>query len=228
MPKIFIIHYDKLVERKENMLKQLSILNLKAEFISNKGKDKLLLEEKQKFINISDSEISTFLHHFECYKQIIEQNHEYALIMEDDAILCDKFCQRLQKYLNDLPKDWDILYIGEGQISVPNSIIKRFRGLVNIFRKPIDGFKFTDFYLIRNRACKKFVEKFNNEQGKINLAVDHYLHTFINEYGLKALIGEPKLVSQGSINKTYNSSIWHTKIHEWNDLNALNPNFKNV
>jgi len=228
MIKIFVIHYDKLVERKVNILKQLTDRNLEAEFISNKGKDKLLLEEKQKFIKISDSEISTFLHHLECYKKIIEQNHEFALILEDDAILCDKFYLRLQKYIRDLPKDWDILYIGEGDLSIPNSVVQKFRGLVNIFRKPNDGFKYTDFYLIRNSACKKFVEKFENESGKINVAVDHYLHSFINEYGLKALIGEPKLVSQGSINKTYNSSIWHTKLYEWNDLNALNSNFKNT
>jgi GR25 family glycosyltransferase involved in LPS biosynthesis len=228
MIKIFVIHYDKLVERKENILKQLNDKKLEAEFVSNKGKDKLLLEEKERFINISESEISTFLHHLECYKQIIEQNHEFGLILEDDAIFCHKFYLKLQKYIYDLPKDWDILYIGEGEISVPNSIIKRFNGLVNIFRKPNHGFKYTDFYLIRNSACKKFVEKFNNEPGKINLPVDHYLHSFINEYELKAFIGEPKLLSQGSINKTFNSSIWHSKLHDWNDLNALNSNYKNI
>jgi GR25 family glycosyltransferase involved in LPS biosynthesis len=228
MIKIFVVHYDKLVERKESILNQLSIRSLEAEFISNKGKDKLLLEEKQKFVNISDSEISTFLHHLECYKKIIEQDCEFALIIEDDAILCDEFYLKLKKYIYDLPKDWDILHIGEGEVSVPSNVIKRFRGLVNIFRKTNNGFKYTDFYLIRNSACKKFVEKFNNEPGKINLPIDHYLHSFINKCGLKAFIGEPKLVSQGSINKTFNSSIWHSKLNDYNDINALNPNYKNI
>lgn len=228
MIKIFVVHYDKLVERKVNILNQLSSRNLQAEFISNKGKDKLLLEEKQKFINISDSEISTFLHHLECYKKIIEQNHNYALIIEDDAILCENFCLRLQKYIYDLPKDWNILYIGEGDGSVPGSVFQRYRGLVNIFRKPSNIMKYTDFYVIKNITCQKFVEKFNNEQGKINLPIDHYLNAFINENALKAFAGEPKLVSQGSINKTFKSSIWHSKLNECNDLNALNPNYKDI
>lgn len=102
----------------------------------------------------------------------------------------------------------------------------KYRGLVNIFRKPDNGFKYTDFYLIKNNACKKFIEKFDNKTSPINIAVDHYLHSVINTCGLKAFIGEPKLVSQGSINKKFASTIWHTKLNETDDINGLNPNFK--
>jgi GR25 family glycosyltransferase involved in LPS biosynthesis len=228
MIKIFIVHYDKLTDRKSYIFKQLKEHKLEAEFITNYGKDKLTLEDKQNFINISDSEISTFLHHFECYKKIVEQNYDYALILEDDAILCENFYTKLQKYLFDLPKDWDLLYIGEGEINVPNSVTYKLRFPVNIFRKPDSGFKYTDFYLIRNSACKKFITQFDKESSKVHLPIDHYLHNFIKINNLKALMGEPKLVSQGSINKKYNSSIWHTKLHDWNDLNALNPNYKNI
>ena len=228
MTKIFIIHYDKLVDRKIYISQQLNYHKLEAEFISNRGKEQLTMEEKNKFTRVSDSEISTFLHHLECYKKIVSNNYEYALILEDDAMLPKNFNIRLQKYIKDMPKDWEILYIGEGNVSVPKDIINKYNGLVNIFAKPAKGFKFTDFYLIKNSACKKFIQHFNDEKNKINIAVDHYLHSVINSYKLKAFIGEPKLVSQGSINKKYNSSIWHTKLNETDNLNKLNPNYKNI
>lgn len=228
MIKIFVIHYDKLVERKESILKQLNDRKLECEFVSNYGKQTLTIENKSLFSRISDSEISTFLHHIECYKKILEERYEYALILEDDAIFQPSFYLKLQKYICDLPKDWDILYIGDGEICVPENIIQKYKGLVNIYRKPENGFKYTDFYLIKNIACKRIIEQFNNEVEPINIAVDHYLHHFINNHNLKAFIGQPKLVSQGSINKKFSSTIWHTKLHDWNDLNALNPNYKNV
>jgi len=226
MIKIFIIHYDKLFKRKIHISKQLNEYELDAEFISNYGKEKLTSDDKQHFTRISDSEISIFLHHLECYKKIVSENHDYALILEDDAILSDNFYNRLNKYIYDMPIDWDILYIGEGNLSVPKKIINKYRGLVNIFRKPADGFKYTDFYLIKNNACKKIIENFDNKTSPINIAVDHYLHSVINTCGLKALIGEPKLVSQGSINKKFASTIWHTKLNETDDINSLNPNYK--
>ena len=66
--KTYIVHYDKLVDRKKYMDYQLQLNNLCYEYVSNYGKDKLTLEDKKKFKNISDSEISVCLHHIECFK----------------------------------------------------------------------------------------------------------------------------------------------------------------
>lgn len=226
MIKIFVINYDKLVERKNHMLKQLSVRNLQAEFISNYGKDKLTLDDKKKFTKISDSEISLFLHHLECYKKIVEYNYDYALILEDDAIFLDKFYIKLQQYIYDMPNDWSMLYLGEGNFTIPKEVFNKFKGLVNIFRKPDNLTKYTECYIIKNTTCKKFIEQFNNENEPINMAIDHYLNKFIHTNSLKAFIGEPQLACQGSINNKFYSSIWHTKVNEHNDLNALNRTFK--
>ena len=77
--------------------------------------------------------------------------------------------------------------------------------------------------VINNNVCK---DQFNNENEPINIAIDHYLHNFINANSLKAFLGEPQLSCQGSINKKFASTIWHTKINETDDINGLNPNFK--
>jgi len=36
-------------------------------------------------------------------------NTEYALIFEDDVVLCDNFLQKLQEVLGEIPSDWDAL-----------------------------------------------------------------------------------------------------------------------
>jgi hypothetical protein len=68
--KTYIVHYDKLVERKKNMNKQLIANDLVYEYISNHSKDVLTIHDKKLFRNITDSEISVCLHHIECFKKI--------------------------------------------------------------------------------------------------------------------------------------------------------------
>jgi len=214
MIKIFIIHYDKLVTRKNNALKQLNDRNLKAEFISNYGKDKLTLNDKTKFINLSDNKISCFLHHIECYKKIVEYDCDYALILEDDFMFLDKFYIKLKKYIHNLPNDWTFLYIGDGELIFPKNIFNKFKGLVNIFRKHDNSLKYTNCYLIKNTACKKIIKQFNNEKEQINIQIERYLNIFINKNKLKAFFGEPKLAS--------------SKLNLFNDFNILNETFNSI
>ena len=223
--KIFVVHYDKLIERKKNILNQLGNNNLEAEFISNYGKEVLTSENKKKFKNISESEISTFLHHIECYNKIIENKNDYALILEDDALFDNKFNVKLQNCIIHLPSFWDILYIGQGDIRIPYHVIKN---KCNIYRKPNSEFKYTDFYLIKYDICKNIIDHFNSDN-IINLPIDLYLHEFINKKNIyKVFFSEPNLVSQGSINKTFFSTIWHSKIDPNDTLERLNPNYRNV
>jgi glycosyl transferase family 25 len=211
--KVFVCHYDKLVRRKQSIIEQLKKYNIEPEFISNYGKDNLTTEDKTKFgSNLSDSEISIFLHHRECYKKIIEYNVDYALILEDDALLYDNFFERLQTYMKSLPSDWDILAVGDGNINMPQHILNKYNGC-NIFAKPNrdDKFKYPDAYLIRNKACRKIISCIYNTPTIIN-AVDVFLSKITYKIGLKYLFSIPQLSCQGSINNTFESFINHTNV----------------
>ena len=50
--KTYIVHYDKLTERKKFMDYQLQLNNLNYEYVSNYGRDKLTMLDKNKFRNI--------------------------------------------------------------------------------------------------------------------------------------------------------------------------------
>jgi len=204
--KIFVIHYDKLFRRKANMLKQLKENNIEAEFISNKGKDVLTIDDKKLFVNLHDSEISLFLHHIECYKKIIENDTiDFALIFEDDALFNSSFYETLKKYMIHLPNDWDMLFIGDGaNLHVPDNILKICKNC-NIFR----GYssRCSDSYLISKKCALKFMNIINNKNFSCNLPIDHWFNFIMKAENLKVLWAEPTIVTQGTENGIFKSSL---------------------
>ena len=103
--KIFICHWDKLTDRKEELIKVLSEENIfDYEFVCDYDKDTWSEEEiKYDFPKIFEvvegygrklksSEISLSLKHIKIIREVAEK-YEYALVLEDDVILCDNFVE---------------------------------------------------------------------------------------------------------------------------------------
>jgi glycosyl transferase, family 25 len=70
-----------------------------------KYKDELLARNKLGSLGCS-------LSHMYIYKEIMEKNIPYTIILEEDAVIQDNFIKELNKSLKFLPKDWDILFLG--------------------------------------------------------------------------------------------------------------------
>ena len=58
------------------------------------------------------SAIGCALSHMNTWKLFLKTNDEYAIIFEDDVVLEDNFNEKLKLALQDVPKDYDILYLG--------------------------------------------------------------------------------------------------------------------
>jgi len=203
--KTFVIHYDKLVGRKINMLKQLEENGMDAEFISNRGKDVLTETDKHPFSKLNDSEISLFLHHYECFKKIIENQADFALILEDDALFNNSFDEILKKYIKHLPGDWDMLFLGDGcGLHIPNAVLNKCKNC-NIFRN--DSTRCTDSYLISKKCALKLVNTINNENFSSDLPIDFWLNLIIEKEKLKIYWAEPTIVTQGTQNGCFKSSL---------------------
>lgn len=213
--KILVIHYDKLVERKIHILKQFNNHGLNDfEFVSNHGKDKLTVQEKSRFKNLTDGEISLMLHHFECYK-IISKKYDYAIIFEDDVILADSFKNKIEKYISDLPDDWDMLFFGEGQgAHIPQY---RLRPNVNIYKKMtdlknnipggIDGStRCADSYIVSKKCAQKIVQVIDKLQ-ITNIPLDHLLNKINHLCKFNIYWAEPTLAIQGTSNGTFKTSV---------------------
>jgi len=212
--KVFVTHYSKLIDRKKHIDEQLKKHSIDAEFIldydkeiisgTNDSIESSTVDSIKRKFNLSDSKISLFLKHIICYKKIVE-NYDYALILEDDVILDDNFCQKLNKYMSELPSDWDMFFLGDGcGLHIPQDEIKENQYIYKA-RTPSHA-KCTDSYLVTKDCANKLLYYFNYVT-KISSPIDWWLNISYSALSLKYYWCEPTIVTQGSQNGTFNSSL---------------------
>ena len=210
--KIFIIHYKLLINRKKHILEQFQKYNITDyEFISI-DRDELYNHNIDIFQeNYSKSNSAISLSHFYAYKQISEK-YENALIFEDDVILSDNFNEILNKYLSQLPKDYDMLFIGDGS----KLHIEKNKLIPNkyIYEKCVEPTSWggngisrcTDSYIVSKKCAIKLCDYINNLSYKIDLPIDWWLNVAGRDNNFKVYWAEPTIVTQGTQNGVYKTS----------------------
>ena len=219
--KIFIIHYKKLTERKEFMINQFKRENItNYEFITI-DRDELIETDLIKFQdNFSKPLIANFLSHLFVYKQIANNNFDYNLILEDDAILCHNFNKILHTYIKQFSNNYDAIFIGDGcNIKEHHIISSKIIQNCNVYKYDGDNkCKCTDSYFVSKKGANHIINYFNNLETKINNPIDWFLNKpleILNVYWC-----EPTLVKQGTIIGLFNSSIGSGML----TYDGLNPN----
>lgn len=123
MDKIYFINLDRRPDRYEHVLKQMSnnnvnfnnILRIKA---IDGNEYEFTKEEKDMFIN-SDFRTQPYakkimgnqLSHYYILKDMIKNNYKNIVIFQDDIILIDNFMDHLNKVLENIPNDAEIINI---------------------------------------------------------------------------------------------------------------------
>ena len=110
--RIFVIHYKKLIDRKLFILSQFKKHNITDyEFIEIERDDLSNPNISMFHKNYKNSQMSLSLKHFYAYKEISDK-YDNCLILEDDAILINNFTDILNKYMDQLPKNYDCYLLG--------------------------------------------------------------------------------------------------------------------
>jgi len=205
MMKIFVLHYSKLSERKTHILSQFKKHNiLDYEFVETYDKDSLTDADKVLFQpNYKLSMISLTLKHFWVYKEISDK-YECALILENDVILSDNFTKILNNYLTQLPKDYDMLFIGDGC----NLHIEKHNLRPNkyIYPKCLHATKWggmgssrcSDSYIISKKCSIALCNYLSNLNYKINIPSDWWLNVASRDNNFNVYWCEPTIVTQGT------------------------------
>jgi len=212
--KIFVAHNSKLVDRKIHMLQQFQKHNISDyEFIEKYDKDEITDYESSLFdINYKKSTMSLHLKHNYLYK-LIAENYENALIFEDDVILSDNFSEILNKYVTQLPKDYDMLFIGDGcNLHIEKHKIIHNKNIYerSLYKSPGGGdgaSRCTDSYIISNKCAKKMCEYINKLTHKINIPIDWWLNVAARDNNFLVFWAEPTIVTQGSQNGLFKTSL---------------------
>jgi glycosyl transferase family 25 len=132
--KIYVITLERATDRHEHIRKELN--GLHYEFFFGKDKQNFSVEDlKLKGIYNEDlakehhryskpmqeGQIGCAWSHAEVYKDVIEKSHQKVLILEDDVVVDKTSVKTFSKILEELPADWELLYLGFGEReSVPS------------------------------------------------------------------------------------------------------------
>jgi glycosyl transferase family 25 len=216
----YIMHYTPLVERKTHIINEMKKHNINNYiFIEDYDKEVLTDTELQLFdLNkVRMSEISLAMKHIETWKRIINSNYEYGLIFEDDIVLQNGFSNKLKNYIEQLPEDFDMCFIGEcANLHIPDIILKDKKG-VNIFKKENSSVwwggtgagRCLDSYLISKKCCIKIFKLlfYVLIDNTINYPIDLYMNEMSRILELNVYWAEPTIVKQGTETGLFKSAI---------------------
>jgi len=211
--KVFVIHYSKLVDRKKHILQQFEKHNITDYEFIEIDRDELDKQNIDVFQeNYSNSQIAISLSHFYAYKEISEK-YENALILEDDVVLSDQFTHKFNLYMNNLPEDYDMLFIGDGcnlhieaNKIIPNNFIYEKCNESNSNNCLHGATRCCDSYVVSKKCSKKICDYIKNLSYKINIPVDWWLNVAIKGNNFKIYWAEPTIVTQGTQNGLFVSS----------------------
>jgi collagen beta-1,O-galactosyltransferase len=187
--KIYVINLKDNIDRKNNVTNILNKLNLDNYIITEAVNGKELNENVIKnylspfslntlsgnYKSHSDirkvGEIGCYLSHYNIWKDIIIKGYNNAIIFEDDInINVEK--DVLNEYLLNLPKDYDIAYLG--YITIPLNSINKSEINNNYWERGINNIFGTHSYILSNKGCKKLLEKV--------LPINEQIDAYINYY----------------------------------------------
>jgi GR25 family glycosyltransferase involved in LPS biosynthesis len=208
---IFVIHYTPLVQRKKHMLEQFQKQNIvDYEFVEIYDKERIPPLLSQMFSpKLRDSLVSLICKHLHAFKQIA-LNHEYALILEDDAILCDNFFSQLDLFMKQLPDDFDAFFIGRGcNLFVPQSVQQP--GKYVYLKRNESGHwnvggssRCTEAFILSSKAATRLV---NTVFENVEMPCDFLLNELFRKHNMKVYWAEPTLVIQGTMSGMFPTSL---------------------
>jgi GR25 family glycosyltransferase involved in LPS biosynthesis len=191
--KVFIVHYKKLFERKIHILEQFIKHSIRDYEFIEIDRDEIKKDVLPYFEeNYSKVLIAIALSHFDIYRKIAEsKENQYALILEDDVILDEKFTEKLNGYLVELPTEFDMLFIGDGAyLHISDEQIIPNKHIYEKCHDPTDwgGFGATrclDSYIVSKKGAITLCEYIQNLKYVINDPIDFWLNNVIKEKNMK-------------------------------------------
>jgi len=199
--KIYVCHYKKLTDRKNIIIKQFKNHNIDDyEFVELFDKDSWDIEYINEHFpeinktNLSDGEKSLALKHAWILEDAFNKNYKSVIIFEDDVLLCENFIDKFNSYMIQLPRNWDIGWIGTCcNLSIP------YDGINNVYKTDI-GSRCTHAFCVNKNFISKYYKEFKN----INQPSDFYYNYIIKQFNCNNYWFEPALAVQ---NKNFSSSL---------------------
>jgi GR25 family glycosyltransferase involved in LPS biosynthesis len=222
--KTYVVHYTRLIERRQKLQSQFRDHKIQAEYISSYDKDDLTTEEVEgyyvkeessyddsilktygpnsaPFRTLSDAEISCTIKHYEAIRRLGIECENYGLIFEDDVVLVDNFVELFNSYLERTPENWDAIFMGSCCDLKISSASERETEIA--FLKEHPASKCADGYILR----KELAEKITKTMIPFNTISDWELGHQLAIHDANVYWWEPPLLHQGSETGFFQSTL---------------------
>lgn len=153
-------------------------------------------------LDASDSEMAIALSHYSVWKEIIEKKTPSTLILEDDVDINPYLMKRISHIMdNELPKDYDILYLSYCFSHTP--VVKEFS---ENLEKAERGVWWLSGYIVSYEGAKKLMEGL-----PIKDAVDVWINHQFHKMNVFLVKGWP--IYQTNETKSNNDWSFHNKYY---------------
>jgi GR25 family glycosyltransferase involved in LPS biosynthesis len=203
LPRVYIVHYRKLHERKESILRQLEkhhITDYEFVDIDRDEVDNFDTKNMDRTV-LNDAQVAIFLSHLAIFEKIRDDpGQEEGLILEDDVLLHENFKDIFSAYRQELPSDYDMLFLGNGcdlHVS-PTSPDKHIYLKCPPWEGDITASRCTDSYLVHKKCAIAMLDAFHHSPSPIRVANDHWLNNVTRDHKLVVYWAEPTIATQGT------------------------------
>lgn len=135
MHTVFLINLARSTERLVNSSNALDINSIEFERMNAVDGQTLANDEMEKYCakpfaryykKLSKTEVACFLSHRQCWREIIDRNLPWAIILEDDMQV-DRSLSTFIQSIADIPFDWDCLKLMEHPIKRKEKMSQAFK-----------------------------------------------------------------------------------------------------
>lgn len=211
----YVVHYTPHRDRKRFLLNQFKKENINAQFIEDFDREHISYQQVYKEFKMNyrefqarnppyyspyqypmkPEEVSLCMKHKEAMKKFVNQSSKkYMMLFEDDIILCHDFVNTFNNYIQHIPTDFDVAFIGQGV----GARIEKEKVITSVYwyKKEHPAVKCTDSMLFPRHS----VEKLYNMMQFHGMAFpfDHEMSFWMKSLDMKVYWLEPPIVSQGS------------------------------
>lgn len=126
--------------------------------------------------------------HINIYNKIVNEGlYDKVLILEDDGVLTDNI-NNLDSYMNQLPENWGLFYLGFDGINLPANYSQN---LIEISNNHFYNLHCTHAIAVRPWFCKKAIETNIN----FHFTADGNLSQCVKQHDLKVYAANPKIIN---------------------------------
>ena len=178
--KVYVINMDADTDRLESVTKELDKVHTKFTRIPGIVADKGLKSQEGNFFAkyfAPTSAVGISEAHRKVWKTVVEKDYSAALCFEDDIKLITNISDIFPKAIEELPEDWDMLYLGcitccsPDKISLFEEIQEKIKPTLKKYSTHLNtgGLYYgNEAYAISNKGAKKLLEQLD----KINWHLD--------------------------------------------------------